>query len=659
MSKIIVQSLTKSYSGKELFQNIGFEVVPGMRLAVAGANGCGKSTLLRILARELEPDSGSVIIPKNARVGYVAQDFLAADLEKTLIDWVLEVLPSWDDFWKRWEDAVQKNDEQLLVKLGKEQEMLEAEYGYAPEHKAEAILLGLGFEESDFSKIIGTLSGGWQNRVKLGRVLLQGADILLLDEPTNHLDLEAIEWLEKYLLQFAGALVLVVHDRIFLENVGNAILYISQGKTNIRKGTFSEFLIWEKENSEQLQREAAKISARIDHEQSFADRFGAKASKATQAQSKLKKITKLKEELGAVSGQMSKANKTLNFRLPKTSRADKIPLMVSDLSFEYENGTKPIWSGLSFQVYRQKKIAFLAQNGAGKSTLLKLLVGGLKPNAGEIQLGGHSSIGYFSQHQTEILEVKNTVLTEIRRLTSPALTEETLMGVLGLFLLSQKFFQREVGKLSGGEKSRLLLAILFLSNHNVLVLDEPTNHLDLETREGLINALANFDGTLLFVAHDRFLLTEVAEELWLIEEGGIVIFYTFDEYEEYKKEKQLKNIGQAKEPVVEVEIKEVVAQEDKGKKDKESKRKEADERNAHAKKIKPLQQEYEKLEKELEKKIALQTEKESAMGSEEALSQQELLLKLSVEYSEVSKEIEMIFEEMSKLEEIINVNFGE
>ena len=423
---------------------------------------------------ELSRMWGRLTLSKGAQVGYVAQEMTGTVLEEQLLSWVLSALPSWKEFWEAWEKAVADGDDARIAKLSHRQAEFESLYGYNPDHKARAILTGLGFDDDELLKQIGELSGGWRERAKLARVLLQGADILLLDEPTNHLDLEAVEWLEDYLLNFRGTLAFVVHDRIFLNRVGTHVLFLGAGKPVLRKGSFDEFLIWDEENREQRRKEAAKLSARIDTEYKYINKFRVKARKAAQAQSKLKKVVKLEQELNQIKEAQAASHrgKSLNFRLPEPKRGDKVPVAAVDLEFHYEGGHS-VWSKLNFQLFRGKKVAVVAPNGAGKSTLLKLITGGLAPSGGHVKIGSGTDVGYFSQHQHEILNLDNTVISEIRRLSDPGLTEQQVMSVLGLFLLGEPFFERKVKGLSGGEKSRLLLATLFLARANLLILDEP------------------------------------------------------------------------------------------------------------------------------------------------------------------------------------------
>lgn len=646
MSRITVQGLGKSYGGEAVFADVGFEVVPGMRLALTGPNGCGKSTLLKVLAGDVEPDEGQVVLSKTARVGYVEQEMSDQILAQPLLSWVLSALPSWNEFWEEWEEAVAAENVERIERLSHRQAEFEELYGYNPDHKARAILSGLGFADDDLLKKLEELSGGWRERAKLARVLLQGADVLLLDEPTNHLDLEAVEWLEEYLMNFRGALAFVVHDRIFLNRVATHVLFLGAGKPMFRKGNFDDFLAWDEENRGHRDREAAKLSARIETEYKYINKFRVKARKAAQAQSKLKKVEKLEEELNQLKQVQAQSHrgKSLNFRLPEPKRGDKVAVAAAELEFSYD-GEKSVWPALNFQLYRGNKVALAAPNGAGKSTLLKLIMGDLKPTAGHTKIGNGTQVGYFSQHQHEILDLNNTVLGEIRRLSDSNLTEEQVMSVLGLFLLGEPFFDRKVSGLSGGEKSRLLLATLFLARVNFLILDEPTNHLDIETREGLVRALKDYSGTLFFVAHDRYLLNEVAEEVWALDENGITQYLGgFEAYQAKRREEAC--LADAAACVDE-------PQKEKRKQTKEEKRRQAELRNTLYRKLKPLKAEYAKLEKDLEKTLDEQGELEEKMNDPATYEKPEEALKLNAAYKESSEWAESLMLRMSEIEEQI------
>ncbi|MCQ2444625.1 MAG: ATP-binding cassette domain-containing protein, partial [Mailhella sp.] len=518
---ITIQNLSKSFGGRDIFSDFSLDIVDGMRLCVCGPNGTGKSTLLRMLAGADLPDGGRVIIPAGCRVGYVEQILDESTLDRQLLEWVQSALPDWGDFWGEWERAQAAGDAGALAGLMERQHDLEMKYGYNPEQRARTVLSGLGFSASKWELPIRQLSGGWRERAKLARVLTAGADVLFLDEPTNHLDLEAVEWLEEFLMAFKGVLVFVAHDRVFMDRVGTHVLYLGASKPLFRKCSFTKFMELQSELEEQREREAKQIAEEIDRKMDFVRRFKAKATKARQAGSRQKQAKKLEKELEQYRPEPK--YRELSFKWPEAAPSEKVVLTAADLSFHFPDGTE-LWPALTFSLFRGQRIGLVGHNGCGKSTLLKILAGRLARTGGSFSMGATTRMGYYSQQQTETLSLGGTVLGEMRRLSDRHTTEEELMSVLGLFMLGTGFFDREIASLSGGERSRLALALLFLRRCNFLVLDEPTNHLDLESREALVEALSEFDGTLLVVAHDRHLLTEAVDEIWAVSEEGIAVY---------------------------------------------------------------------------------------------------------------------------------------
>ncbi|MGL4721909.1 MAG: ABC-F family ATP-binding cassette domain-containing protein [Desulfovibrionaceae bacterium] len=525
--RLTVQNISKRIGGKDLFVDFSMDLQDGMRLCICGANGAGKSVLMRIMAMQDDVDSGKVLIDKYSNIGYVEQEFKNEDMEKELLNYVMTALPDWSLFWLEWDKAVQEKNESLLKELSEKQARIEGSYGYDAEHHCGAILSGLGFPVEEHRKKIREFSGGFRERAKLARVLVSGVDILLLDEPINHLDLEAIEWLENFLLSYEGIIVFIAHDRVFMDTIATHTLYLGTGKPFFRKANYTQLMNQFEEREEQKRREVKKLSQEIDDKMVFVERFKAKASKARQANSKQKMAKRLEKELRLLEPE-KKAN-TVSIAFPTPQKMDTILVTAENIEHYYP-GRKSLWAPLSFSLYKGDKIALVGKNGSGKSTLLKNIIGKLLPTGGSLFLSPTVKIGYFAQHQTDILILENTVLTEIRRLSDPKTTEEELMGTLGRFMLGQEFFERKVSALSGGEKNRLVLATLFLCRANLLVLDEPTNHLDLETRDSLITALKNFQGSIIMIAHDRHLLASVSSGYWLLSESGLRVFTTFSEY---------------------------------------------------------------------------------------------------------------------------------
>ena len=641
--RVSIQNVSKTFGGRDILADFSLEVQSGVRLCICGANGTGKSTLVRILAGVDVPDSGKVVMPKGCRLGYVEQELDEETLGRELLSYVVDVLPDWNEFWIAWDEAAANDDEIAVARLAHRQAELEQLYGYNPEHRAKAVLSGLGFSEDAWHRTLKELSGGWRERAKLARVLTGGADVLLLDEPTNHLDLDAVEWLENFLVEYEGVLVFVVHDRVFMDKISTHILYLGIGKPLFRKGNFSQFLALQSEMEGQKEREAARLHGEIERKMAFVRRFRAKATKARQAGSRQKMAKKLEKELEGIS--FSPRRKELDFKWPAPPQSDRTVLAVSDLAFHFPDG-KRMWEKLSFTLYRGQKIALVGHNGCGKSTLLRLLVGRLEKSGGTAQFGQLVKVGYFSQHQLDTLNGAGTVLGEIRRLSDPRTTEEELMSVLGLFLLGQAFFDRTVSTLSGGEKSRLILASLFLARCNFLVLDEPTNHLDLESREALVEALDEFPGSILMVAHDRFLLSEVAEEVWLLEDGAITVFdQGFEQYAEARH-----SLAAASDPVAEespLASRTAFSREEQ----KRLKREQAEQRNRLYKEMKPLQDKFAALEKELEDTLEQLTKTETTLADPEVHADSARTTELLKDFHRLQAASEKILEAMAPLEE--------
>lgn len=638
MIRIILESIAKAYSGTDLFENLNLEINAGDRLAVVGPNGCGKSTLIKIIAGEVSPDGGHVAIPSGARVGYVAQELGTAELRMSLEGFVLDVLPSWREFWEEWQTAVKEEDPQAIARLGVRQHELELTCGYNPEHQARSILYGLGFTAEQFDQPMQTLSGGWRERAKLARVLVAGADILLLDEPTNHLDLEAVTWLEHYLFQYEGVLIFVAHDRFFLDNIANKILFLGGDKPIVRPGNLKDFLLWHHEHSLGIQLQAAKISAEIAKKESFISRFRYKATKAVQAQSRIKQVDKLKRKLEEF--QPEQLGASLSFQWPTPSRGNKTVLGVADLCFGYPE-QPPVLQDITFQLYRGQKIALAGPNGQGKSTLIKLVIGELTPDAGTIALGPLSKVGYFSQHQADMLCIQNSVLSEIRRLSDPKTTEEELRSVLGRFMLGQHFWDKKVSDLSGGEKNRLVLASLFLARANFFILDEPTNHLDLESREALVQALQDFTGTILFVAHDRYLLDRVAEEVWELKDRGITVHAGgFTAYQASCQACAEKETSGAVQDLARANRKE----------QKRLKRLQAEQRNQAYKLLKPLKKKFAGLEAELEANLEEQERLELLLADPATYADTQAVKQLNMDFAKAQTAGDQLMTDMAYLE---------
>ncbi|MFW6324214.1 MAG: ABC-F family ATP-binding cassette domain-containing protein [Desulfovibrionales bacterium] len=470
--------------------------------------------------------------------------------------------------------------------------------------------------------------------------MLAGRDILLLDEPTNHLDLEAVLWMERYLAGFGGILLFTAHDRCFLDRVATHVLSLGDDTPHLWKGSFSGFEVWREEKKKLRQREAERIEEEINRKQAFVDRFRYKATKATQAQSRVLQIDKLRKELLLVAPGREQRN--LSFSWPTPEDSGKKVISLVDLGYSFSDGTI-LWKDVNCSIPKGRKIALLGPNGKGKSTLMKTIAGRAEASSGHIEFGPRTVTGYFSQHQSETLNLENSVLTEIRRLSHPHTTEEELRSVLGLFLLPEPFWDRKTADLSGGEKNKLVLASLFLTRANFLLLDEPTNHLDLESREALCAALSAFQGAVLLISHDRHLLSRVAQELWVIKDKSMSLLDC--SIENYLKELEEQADRSAR-----------LSKPSRGKKTgtrEDTRKYEAEVRNRFYRKLKPLQAEYAELEMRLDSTLSEQESRESLLADPKVYNDPHRLAELNREYSSIQEEGEGLMNRLSELEEKI------
>ncbi|WP_428740718.1 ABC-F family ATP-binding cassette domain-containing protein [Tenacibaculum sp.] len=498
-----VHNLSVSFMGTDLFSGITFKLIKGDRIGLIGKNGAGKSTLLKVLAKDIESSAGTMAFDKDVRIGFLRQDI---DFEqgRTILEEayqafteIKEIELELDEINQQLAERTDYESEayhQLMVDLNEKTERYELLGGYNYQGETEKILQGLGFQREDFDKLTDTFSGGWRMRIELAKLLLQNNDILLLDEPTNHLDIESIIWLENFLKSYAGAIVLVSHDKMFLDNVTNRTIEISLGQIYDYKKPYSEFLKLRAEIKEKQLQTQKNQQKEIEHTEKLIEKFRAKASKATMAQSLIKKLEKV-ERIEVDQDD----NAVMNVRFEISKEPGKIIVEAENLTKSY--GDKEVLKDVDLLIERNSRIAFVGQNGQGKSTLAKMMVGEI-PFEGSLKLGHNVEIGYFAQNQSEELPPEKTVL----EIMEDAATDSNRMRVrdmLGSFLFGGEAVDKKAKVLSGGERNRLALCKLLLSPFNVLIMDEPTNHLDIASKNVLKRALQNFDGTLIVVSHDR------------------------------------------------------------------------------------------------------------------------------------------------------------
>lgn len=515
---VSIQNLSVEFSAKSLFDNINYVINPRDRIALVGKNGAGKSTMLKIIAGIQLPTSGKVSMPRDITVGYLPQQMELNDT-LTVKEEVRKAFAHIDELKRKLDEATEElssrtdyeSEEyhELIERVSSLSERMAMEQSENCEAEMEKTLTGLGFVRSDFDRPTSEFSGGWRMRIELAKLLLQRPDVLLLDEPTNHLDIESIQWLEQFLTNKAGAVVLVSHDRAFIDNVTNRTIEISCGKIYDYAVNYSHFVDLRKERVEQQMRAYLNQQKQIQETEDFIERFRYKATKSVQVQSRIKQLSKIERiEVDEVD------NSHINLRFPPAPRSGDYPLILDNVGKAY--GEHQVFDGATFTLKRGEKIAFVGKNGEGKSTLVKCIMGEI-PFTGSLKIGHNVKIGYFAQNQASMLDGELTVFDTIDRVATGDIRTK-IRDILGAFMFGGEASDKKVKVLSGGEKTRLAMIKLLLEPVNLLILDEPTNHLDMRTKDILKQAIRDFNGTVIVVSHDREFLDGLVEKVY--EFGG-------------------------------------------------------------------------------------------------------------------------------------------
>ncbi|MGJ1263969.1 ABC-F family ATP-binding cassette domain-containing protein [Sphingobacterium spiritivorum] len=533
---ISINNLTFEIGSRALYYEASWHIKPGDKVGLIGANGTGKSTLLRLIVGQYTPTSGTISMAKDLKIGYLNQDLLSYHSDKSILHVAMEAFERQNQLHTEIENLLQKLEtdysDEILNKLSDKQMEFEALDGYNIEFRAHEILAGLGFSEDEQKRPLATFSGGWRMRVMLARILLQTPDILLLDEPTNHMDLPSIKWLENYLQAFEGAIVIVSHDRYFLDRIIKKTVESRKGKLTLYAGNYSFYLEEKALRSEIQSNQFKNQQAKIKQEERLIERFRAKASKAKMAQSRIKALDRM-EKIDDVDDD----NPTVNFQFKFSKPSGRHVVTLENISKSYPN--LEILKNTDGLIEKGDKIALIGANGKGKSTLLRIVADADHEYTGTSTKGHNVSQTFFAQHQLEALHLENSIIAEMQAF-APKHTETELRSILGCFLFSGDDAFKKIKVLSGGEKSRVALAKALTADANFLVLDEPTNHLDMQSVNILIQALQQYEGTLIVVSHDRYFLDHVANKIWFIEDKEIKEYPgTYQEYEEWNAKRIL------------------------------------------------------------------------------------------------------------------------
>ena len=651
---LALENISLQLGDRQLFDSIGFLVNPGEKVGLVGPNGAGKSTLLRMIAGEISPDNGQVKRSKSATVGYLPQDGVEPDPDLTVLE---EVERAFDDL-RELEEKTREEQRKLsrlandssefnrtLERVGELQDRLEQSGAYELESNIEKVLMGLGFSKEDFSRQTTEFSGGWLMRIALAKLLLQQPTYLLLDEPTNHLDIESLQWIEQFLLNYDGAVIIVSHDRAFLDTITERTLALEHNTLYDYSGNYSYFEEKHEERMEHLRKAYKNQQREIAEIQEFIDKFRYNASKASQVQSRIKQLEKMEKI------ELDERDEEITFRFPPPERSGAIVMKLEQVTKSY--GENRVFNGLDYTIERGDKIAVVGPNGAGKSTMVRILAGVEEFDSGKREPGHNVTTNYFAQHQADELDLSRTVFETMRE-AAPNATETRLRTILGCFLFQGDDVFKNVSVLSGGEKSRLALARMLVNPANFMIFDEPTNHLDMQSKKILQQALGQYEGTFVIVSHDRDFLDPIVHKVLEVQPDRTRTFLGNVSYYLEKKREENELPGEDLATTAGGHGEQPANGNNRSNSGrtlsrKEERRLEAQKRQRKYNRLKPLKRKIEPLEDTIEQLETRKQEIEDLMAEPDFYDDEEQVKEISMEYEKLKAELVETYSEWEEL----------
>jgi len=635
---IDINNLSVQFTGENLFENVNLKILPQDKIALVGSNGTGKSTFLKMLSGKQSQESGTISSKKGLKIGYLPQELISTskstifeDVRNSLTN-IIAIDEKEKQLQLKLSQTAEKGNEhdEIIHQLGNLNHTKEEIGYYEINSTIEKILMGLGFSKENFSLSTSELSGGWQMRVELAKILASNNDIILLDEPTNHLDIDSLQWLVKFLKSFKGAIILVSHDRYFVNNICNKTLEIYNKNVTFYKGSYNDYLNFKEERAERLKLEFAEQQKKIKQTEQFIERFRYKATKAKQVQSRIKQLDKVERI------ELVETENKIHFHFFDTTPSGVIPIKISDISKAY--GNLNVLENINFDIERGEKIALVGPNGAGKTTLSKIISKRLEPTSGKLEFGHNTLISFYAQDVVDNLNLENDIITELFESDSES-TIAQLRSLLGAFLFNGDEVFKKIKVLSGGEKSRVGLAKVLLTKANTIILDEPTNHLDFDSKKILQNALMKFDGTLIIVSHDVDFLKPIVSKVIEVRNHNLKIFYGGIDYYLLKKEEV---DSSEKNEIANVDEENKITR-------KDQKRLEAEKRQKFHVATKELKTKINKFENEIEQLESVKTNLELEMMKEEVYSNPVFAKQNKLEYEKVKIDLENLYEKWTHI----------